>query len=660
MKFRYMLVSLLSLLLMLSGCSKEIDPLSVYKDEDNAWVYESTSPLSSDIYVEKIEGLSESFIRGVDVSSVISLENSGVVYYDYEGNEQDIFKTLKQSGVNYVRVRVWNDPFDVNGNSYGGGANDLETAIAIGKRATENGLKLLVDFHYSDFWADPNKQMVPKAWKDMDIDTKANALFEYTKESVQALLEAGVDVGMVQLGNETTGTMCGENNWIKITTLMKAGSKAVREVNENILIAVHFTNPERSENYIQYARILKNYEVDYDVFASSYYSFWHGTLENLTTTLSTIATDFGKKVMVAETSYAYTLEDGDTFGNTIGEGSAIEKNYQFTVQGQTDAVYDVMKAVHDVGEAGIGVFYWEPAWIGVPGNSYEDRQLLWEEHGSGWASSYSKEYDPSDAGIWYGGSSWDNQAMFDANGYPLESLKVFGYVYTGTDTELKIDAIEDCHVMVRLGDEIVLPTTANAIFNNREKKQVEVTWDEFDAVAMTNGGVNKYYIHGTADGADVICEVAMVEANYVENYSFEGKDYSMWMVENINDVTTELNFQEKSTDAATGNYSFHFYSDNAVNFKLSQTVKNLKPGTYNFSLSLQGGDVANETMYIYAIADGKEYTQEAKVVGWANWQTPKIEGITTQSGEIIIGIAIKCDPKGWGTIDDVLLNPVKE
>lgn len=634
-------------------------PFEVLIDDDNRWVYETENPIDSSIYVEKIEGLSDSFIRGVDVSSIISLENSGTVFYDENGDEQDIFKTLNQSGVNYIRVRVWNDPFDASGNSYGGGANDIKTAVEIGKRATANNMKLLVDFHYSDFWADPAKQMVPKAWADMTIDEKAEALYQYTKDSLKQLTDAGVNIGMVQVGNETTGNFCGENNWIAITKLMNAGIRAVRETDPAILTAVHFTNPEKSDNYIQYANVLKNFEVDYDVFASSYYPYWHGSLENLTEILTKISTDYGKKVMVAETSYAYTLEDGDDFSNSIGEGGAFVKDYQFTVQGQTDALWDVINAVHNVGEAGIGVFYWEPAWIAVPGENWDDRHVLWEEHGSGWASSYAAEYDPDDAGQWYGGSSWDNQALFDINGKPLESLKTFGYIYTGTNTENKIDAIEDISIIVRLGTEVKLPETANAIFSNREKKEVAVIWEDADLEAMSAGEVAKYTVWGDADGAKVRCDISMVEANFVENYSFENEDRSMWVVENINDVTTELNFQEKSTDASTGDWSFHFYSENEVNFKLSQTVTNLAPGEYNFEISIQGGDVVNPDMYIYAIADGVEYTEIAKVAGWANWQHPKIEGIVTESGEITVGVAIKCDAKGWGTVDDFLLNPVE-
>ena len=136
---------------------------------------ETQTTASSDIDVEKIDGIPDDFIRGMDASEVLSLENSGVKYYDYDGNEQDIFKTLADSGVNYIRLRVWNDPYDKDGNGYGGGNCDLNTAVELGKRATQYGMKVNIDFHYSDFWADPKRQNCPKAWEGMDLTQKKEA-----------------------------------------------------------------------------------------------------------------------------------------------------------------------------------------------------------------------------------------------------------------------------------------------------------------------------------------------------------------------------------------------------------------------------------------------------------------------------------------------------
>lgn len=256
---------------------------------------DAVPPVAADIFVKKVEGLRPDFIKGVDISSIISLENSGVRFYNEAGQIQDIFTTVHEAGVNYIRVRVWNDPFDSAGNGYGGGNNDLATAIEIGKRATANGMKLLVDFHYSDFWADPAKQHTPKAWENLSFADKKTALYNYTKESLQAMLDEGIDIGMVQVGNETNGQFAGESDWTKMSELFSAGSKAIRETDPGILVALHFTNPESSGRYATYAKTLQANNVDYDVFASSYYPFWHGTLSNLTAQLKQVADTYGKK-----------------------------------------------------------------------------------------------------------------------------------------------------------------------------------------------------------------------------------------------------------------------------------------------------------------------------------------------------------------------------
>ncbi len=393
---------------------------------------------SDSLYVQKVENLPEDLIMGMDASCVPSLEKSGVTFSDADGKERDVYAILADNGVNYIRVRIWNDPFDSEGRGYGGGNCDLENAIEIGKRATACGQKLLVNFHYSDFWADPQKQMVPKAWVGMSIEEKCDALYAYTKDSLERLMAAGVDIGMVQIGNETNATLCGEygseaGGWKRITDLMKAGVRATREVCPHALIAIHFSNPEKTGTYENYGKNLDYYGVDYDVFASSYYPFWHGTLDNLAACLNHISHTYGKKVMIAETSYAYTARDTDFYPNTVNEGNGLPKIYPYTVQGQADHVRDVIDTLVNKVDGGIGVFYWEGTWVSVGGKSYDENLALWERDGSGWATSYAAKYDPVDAGQWYGGCTVENQAMFDEHGRALESLKIFSLIKTGNE-----------------------------------------------------------------------------------------------------------------------------------------------------------------------------------------------------------------------------------
>lgn len=411
----------------LSGCGKQETPTTGGAQSP---VYIPTGKIEgSDLQVQKVENLAEDFIFGMDASTVPALEASGVKYYNFQGQEQDVFQTLAEAGVNYIRVRVWNHPYDANGNGYGGGNCDIQNALEIGKRATDYGMKLLVDFHYSDFWADPGKQKAPAAWEGMSIEAKTEALYQYTKESLALLKEAGVNVGMVQVGNETNGALCGEKTWANMQHLFSAGSRAVREVYPQALVAVHFANPEKTGTYADYASKLDQYGVDYDVFASSYYPYWHGTLENLAKVLTHVSQTYDKKVMVVETSYAYTTENSDFHPNTISADST-GKTEAYTVQGQANAVRNVIDCVANI-PGGIGVCYWEGTWITVGQKSWAANSAKWEQYGSGWASSYAGAYDPEDAGKWYGGCAVENQAMFDANGHPLQSLRIFNLVRYG-------------------------------------------------------------------------------------------------------------------------------------------------------------------------------------------------------------------------------------
>ena len=652
-----LMATLLSSALLLTACG----------GSSGSWP-KTVNVTSDTLYVEKVENLPEDFILGMDASCVPSLEKGGVKFYDHEGNEKDVYEILSENGINYIRVRVWNDPYDANGNGYGGGNCDIDNAVEIGKRATQYGMKLLVNFHYSDFWADPGKQMAPKAWKNMTIEEKTEALYQYTKECLTKLVDAGVDVGMVQIGNETNGAMCGENSsalggWKRIMDLMSAGAKAVREVCPNALVAVHFANPEKVTNYDSYAKNLDYYGVDYDVFASSYYPFWHGTLDNLAQVLNKISDTYGKKVMVAESSYAYTAEDTDFNGNTIGDGGGIVKDYPFTQQGQANLVRNVVDTVVNKMTSGIGVFYWEGTWISAGGASWEENSALWEKNGSGWASSYAAEYDPDDAGQWYGGSAVDNQAFFDASGHALESLKVFALLREGNRVELKADAIEDTDLIIDLNGDIVLPETVNAVMSDNSKQSIPVQWHDVDIEKMKNGGAAKYTILGTAGGMEAKCYVSMVHYNYLTNWSFEDGDIG-WTATAIGSFD-ELYVEDKVTDSITGSKHYHFWGAgaNCVEFTLEQEVANLKNGKYDYEISIMGGDGGATEIYAYVKINGEIVaTADTTITVYNEWHTATIENIAYNEGDtIVVGLYVKCaGPNAWGKIDDAKLNSVIE
>lgn len=624
----------------------------------------------SSLYVRRVENMPEDFILGMDISSVLAEEASGVKYFGFDGKETDLFRILADSGVNTIRVRVWNDPFDAEGHGFGGGNCDIRVAAEIGRRAAACGMKLLVDFHYSDFWADPSKQMVPRAWKGMEIEEKREAAYRYTLECMQTLRDAGADVCMVQVGNEANGALAGEKIWMNIAFLMDAGARAVREVYPDALIAVHFANPENPDSYRNYASKLAYYEknglIHYDVFATSYYPYWHGTLENLGAILTEIAQTWGKKVMVMETAYAFTEEDADFSGNTVGSGGGIVKNYPFSVQGQANAFRDVADTVVNATPAGIGVVYWEGAWIPVGTDSWEENHEKWERDGSGWASSYAAVYDPADAGKYYGGSAVDNQAFFDAQGYPLESLKVFRLLRTGNEAPIVPDALEEPEVICDLNAPLSLPETVDAILTDNSRRAVPVTWNltEEQDRRMHSSGPAKYEITGEAGGLEARCFVSMVEYNYLRDCSFE-EGGEAWTVTDLRNAD-ELWVEDKKTDSLTGSRHMHFWSAarDSVEFTLEQTVPDLPEGAFRFAVSIMGGDCGDTDIYAYAKVDGEivSRSKPVPITGFNDWHAAQVPAFSHPAGtEVTVGLYVRCGGAGsgaWGKIDDAMLNSV--
>lgn len=402
------------------------------------------------ITIEKVPNIKDDFIRGMDSSSVISLENSGVKYYDFDGYEKDLFTILANNGVTHIRIRIWNNPYNSNNKGYGGGNNDVETAIKIGKRVKAAGMKCIVDFHYSDFWSDPAKYKAPKAWSGYTITQKETALYDFTKETLESFKTNNIDVGMVQIGNEINSGMGGEsysfNKPVSESSgyfaLLNKASAAVRYVypksTSGVKVAVHYTDPQK-KRFSSYAANLNSANVDYDVFGASYYPHYHGTLDNLVSELNKVVDSYGKEAMVLETSYPFTTEETDGQGNSYGKTSDTPvSGYQFTIQGQANSYRDICNAVVNSvhSNKGIGVCYWEGTWISVGSKNWSTNYPKWNTYGSGWISQYAAGYDPDlqpggDGKYYSQGCVIDNQAFFDMYGKPIVSLEVFKYLKDG-------------------------------------------------------------------------------------------------------------------------------------------------------------------------------------------------------------------------------------
>lgn len=395
------------------------------------------------VTIKKVKNMSDSTIRGIDISSYTALKKAGVKYYDNEGKEASLLKVLSDNGVNYIRIRIWNDPYNEKGETYGGGSNDVKAGLEIAKEAAKYNIKVLLGFHYSDFWADPAVQLLPKAWeKDRNNQEKmCSNVYEFTKETLEQFKDAGADIGMVQVGNEISQGMMGimhrtkANVWqeeeksVLIDSYLNAGARAVRECVPDALVAIHLDTLNLSI-YKDAMNAWERDKVDYDVLGSSSYAFWAGKnmLGNVRKAGNYVASR-GKLFAVLETSWLNSQKDADGTVNMVNNTK--DAVYKVGPQGQADMLSDLYDAILS-NDNGLGAFYWEGAWIPVKAGwvNWKYNKEMANEFGTGWATENAGGYYPKSKlyyngnPVW-GGDSWDNQTLFDDKGYPLDSLRFY-------------------------------------------------------------------------------------------------------------------------------------------------------------------------------------------------------------------------------------------
>lgn len=360
------------------------------------------------------------WIIGMDLSTLPEVERCGGRFFDH-GQEGDVLEILKDYGANLVRIRLWNDPYSPEGAPYGAGNNDLPCVISLARRVKQAGLDWLLDLHYSDFWADPGKQRMPKAWVGLDEDGLVQAVYAYTAQVLDALAAEGLLPQMVAVGNELTNGLLwpiGHTpDFRAIARLLSAGIQAVREKAPQAQVMLHLDNGGNNQLYrTWFDSYLASGGADFDCIGLSYYPFWHGTPAMLRDNMNDLARRYRKPLIVAEISMGFTMEDYQSWEQLPPEkrkGMATRPRlveqigYPMTPEGQQTFLQDVMEIIAQVPDGlGRGFIYWEPAWIPVPGSQWANDC----------AFSYLQEPGP-------GGNEWANQALFDYDGNALPALE---------------------------------------------------------------------------------------------------------------------------------------------------------------------------------------------------------------------------------------------
>lgn len=325
---------------------------------------------------------------GADVSSVQRSLDLGARYLNASGAQQDPLDILEGVGVNYVRLRVWVDPAS--------GYDNKARVLAYARTVKSKGLKLLIDFHYSDTWADPGKQFKPAAWSSHGIAQLQTDVYNHTFDVCSSLKAQGTTPDSVQIGNEiNVGMLWNDgkvinNDFTNLSLLLKQGYNAVKACNSGTQVIIHTADADSDAHARWFYDGIKARGVSWDDTGLSYYCFWHGSLANMTSVVSDVRTRYGRPVVIVETAYPFTSANADSEPNSV-TGSAPCSGYPATWSGQASNFTAVQNAARAGGA--IGVFYWEPTWYAIPGN--------------GW--------DP--ANINGTGDQWDNMALFDWTGH---------------------------------------------------------------------------------------------------------------------------------------------------------------------------------------------------------------------------------------------------
>jgi arabinogalactan endo-1,4-beta-galactosidase len=332
---------------------------------------------------------------GADVSSLQRGEDLGAKYSYANGTAGDPLQILKDNGVNYIRLRIWVNPAS--------GYNNETKVLAFAKTVKAKGLKLLIDFHYSDTWADPGHQTKPAAWASHNISQLQTDVYNYTYGVCTALKGQGTTPDSVQIGNEiNTGMLWpdGEvinNNFTNLGLLLKSGYNATKACNSGTQVIIHTADANSDANARWFYDGIKAQGVNWDITGLSYYCYWHGSMSGMSNVVSDMTSRYGKSVIIAETAYPFTAANADSETNSITASTPCA-GYPSTWTGQYNNFRDVLAAARTGGA--IGVFYWEPTWIATPGN--------------GW--------DPTNPSS---GDQWDNQALFGWAGGANPAIALF-------------------------------------------------------------------------------------------------------------------------------------------------------------------------------------------------------------------------------------------
>lgn len=553
------------------------------------------------------------YYKGMDISSLPELEEKGVEFKDFDGAKMDSFILIKKYGVNAIRLRLWNNPENV---AEAKGYCDLEHTIAMAKRIKEHGMSFMLDFHYSDFWADPGQQRKPKAWEGFSFGELKEAMYTFTRDTLLTLRDKGLLPEIVQIGNEIRSGLLfpdGElPDYDHMVELINAGICAAREVAnaDTMKIMIHLDQGGRYF-YLKewFEKSMAAGLLEFDIIGLSYYPFWHGTFMDLRDTLTKLIADYQKPIMIVETAHAWRKSEH----GFIDESQEKVAGVPATPEGQKkvlDIVNNITASIPD--KMGLGIYYWEPLCVPCDG-----------EHG--WS---------------------ENMGILDETGTVMEAIHAFEFSREQMRTGEVAKVYEPEPIEIAEGEEPVLPENLPILFYDGTMEEKKVIWK----IAQKKWLLGEHTIEGKIKGISkpVSCKVLVVkelpkQVNLLRNPDWENGLIQWETEQSDTQVVAQLFPEFEQPFPAPPVNALRVESPKNFSFSICQQIEVTKEGCYTLQVEYRGTDTTNVEIRLFVqTEDGRQETMiHPTEHGWTVYE---VKQVWCKPQTVTVGVQISAPP----------------
>lgn len=555
----------------------------------------------------------QDFYKGMDISFVPQCMDEGMTVRDFDGKPIHPLALAKKYGVNSIRLRLWNEPENVPESK---GYCSLKHTMELAEQVKAEGLGFLLDFHYSDFWADPGQQRKPKAWEKLHGEALEEAVFCFTRDTLNALKEKGLLPDMVQIGNEIRSGLLfpdGElPDYDGMVKLVNAGIRGAREAagEEEMQIMIHL---DQGGRYLflkdWFDNAFAHGLMDFDIIGLSYYPFWHGTFMDLKNTMERLSQDFGKPIIVAETAHAWRKSRK----GFIDEAQERIAGIPATPQGQKKVLDMVMNITASLPEnRGLGIYYWEPLCVPRPGEG-------------GWS---------------------ENMGILDENGQVMEAVKAFLFTREQACPEKAAKIYAPSRQTILTGTEPDLPEEVSVLYYDGTLRRHKVWWENADIIYSPGN----YSLTGSLDGISekTYLEVQVTDSieereNLVQDSNWD-EGLTAWKIEK-SDEKVQVLFCPEMTEPFPAPPVNALRVEAPMNFEftVSQSLNLQNAGKYRLKVMYRGVDTTNVDVRLFLESGGvrRDTVIHPTDDGWTEHE---LSGVECSAGRITFGIRMAAPP----------------